>query len=83
LPDSEDEKNAKIRLTCGSKDPYGAHYLLDYESEIYDQGNKFADVDAEVYFHMEGDNFVQTTTGKAIGDFGEFPLDEKVVCTKK
>ncbi|MCB0391865.1 MAG: hypothetical protein KDD58_11270 [Bdellovibrionales bacterium] len=84
LPDSEEEKNAKFRLTCGDKAPYGSHFLLDYESDLYQQGQYVAFLDAEVYFYINVNNeLAQDTVGVAKGSWGEQPIDEKIVCTKK
>ncbi len=83
IPDSETERNAKIRLSCGNSQDYGDHYLLDYEADLYDQGQKFAFLDAEVYIHKTGEDLTQTTTGSAKGTWGEQPLHEVMVCTKK
>lgn len=83
LPDSEKEKNAKMRLSCGDKDAYGPHYLLDYEADLYDQGQYLAFLDAEIYVYQEKDTLFQVTTGLAKGSWGEQPISDKIACTRK
>ncbi len=83
LPDSETEKNAKIRLTCGTSNTYGDHFLLDYEADVYDKGQYLAFLDSEVFFYVDSDTFVQKVVGKAKGSWGEQPIDEETICTKK
>ena len=83
LPDSETEKNAKIRLTCGNKAPYGDSYVLDYEADLYDAGTNVAALDVEIFFHKDGETLKQSVVGKAKGSWGEQPVNEVTVCTKK
>lgn len=83
LPDSEQMKNAKIRLTCGENDIFGSHFLLDYELDLYNRNEHEAFLDLEVYYYMENDSLVQNTIGVAKHDLGEDPITEKIVCTKK
>jgi hypothetical protein len=83
LPDSENERNAKIRLTCGDNERFGGYYLLDYEADLYEEGEKYAFLDVESYFHMEGEDFKETTEGLAKGEFGEVPVNSVNVCKKK
>jgi len=84
LPDSETEKNAKLSMTCGDKAPYGQHFVLNYQADMYDQGQYIALLDAQMYYFLDSDTFVQETTGTVKGSWGEQPIQsQKVVCTRK
>ena len=83
LPDSPEEKNAKLKMSCNTSADRGDFAMVDYVSDYYSDGQYLANIVMEVYFFMNGQDLQQDIVGSAKGNGFEQPINESVVCTRQ